>query len=116
MNSSPFRRFIRFACAGALSLAFVASATALDAPKFSDPEVTAFAKLYLEFADEAAVAYKAAKSGDTSKVAALQAKSQAIQEKQAAVTSKVTAMKPDEAERFQKFILECTQRMTDAMK
>ncbi len=113
MKLPSLRRLACLACAGALSLVFAVAASALDVPKFSDPDVTAFAKAYAEFAQESVVAVKAAAAGDNSKAEALAAKAQAIQEKAATVSAKV---KPEEAEKFQKFMLECVQLMTDAMK
>jgi len=50
-----------------------------DLPSFSEPEVNTFVKSYAQFVDDYLVAFKAAKSGDASKVQALQAKAPELQ-------------------------------------
>jgi hypothetical protein len=63
-----------------------------DVPTFSDPTVNTFVADYAKFVDDYAVAYKASKAGDQSKIQALQTKSQELQNEAGAVAGKV---KPD---------------------
>ena len=115
MKSSFSRFFTRFACAAALALVFATAAPAADLPKFSDPEVTAFAKDYSAYTDESIAAAKEASSGkvDTAKMQALMAKAEGMMNRQMAIEAK---LKPDDKEKYDKFMNECMQRMTDASK
>ena len=98
-----------------LAFAFVAIAHAADIPKFSDPDVTAFAKDYSAYTDESIVAAKEASAGkvDTAKMQALMAKAEGMMNRQMAVEAK---LKPDDKVKYDKFMTECMQRMTDASK
>ena len=112
LPSRPFARIIR-----ALFLAFtlVAVSYAADLPKFSDPEVTAFARDYSAYVDESIASAKEASAGkvDMAKMQALMAKAETMMNRQAAVEAKI---KPDEKARYDKFMADCAQRMTDASK
>jgi hypothetical protein len=84
-----------------------------DVPKFSDPIVNTFVADYSKFVDDYAVAYKASKAGDQSKLQALQTKSQELQSEAATVASKV---KPEEAQKFQAYISSVMQKLLDIPK
>jgi hypothetical protein len=100
------------AMAVSLLTLFIASRVlADDLPSFSEPEVNTFVKSYAQFVDDYITAYKAAKSGDSSKVQALQAKSPELQAQGAQLVGKV---KPDETEKFKAFITSCVQKILAA--
>ncbi len=95
-----------------------------DVPTFSDPDVTAYAKSYGEFADHYSADMKnymaTVKSGDSAKMqeAAKKmqddaAKASEMSTKSAAISSKV---KPDEAQKFSGYLQKCAQKMADAAK
>ena len=103
-----------------LALALIVSASLVttrafgdDIPTFSDPDLNNFVKSYAQFVNDYVEACKAAKSGDTSKVTALQPRAQELQTQAAQVAGK---LKPDEAPKFQTFIATYTQKITDALK
>jgi hypothetical protein len=117
MNTSFFLRPLRLA---ALSLAiafsvFALSARALadDLPAFSDPDVNSFVKTYAQFVDDYIDALKAAKSGDNSKLANVQTKAGELQTQASQAAGK---LKPDESDKFQKFVAACSQKIVDATK
>ena len=95
-----------------------------DVPTFSDPEVTAYAKAYGEFADHYSADMKdymaAVKSGDTATMQAAaakmqpdSAKAQEMATKSATISSKV---KPDEVQKFSGYLQKCALKMSDAAK
>jgi hypothetical protein len=93
---------------------FVASrALGDDIPTFSEPEVNTFVKTYAQFVSDYLDAYKAMKTGDNSKITALQAKLPELQSEATQVAGKV---KPDEATKFSTFVSGCAQKIVDAMK
>ena len=116
MSKFPLFRFTRAAgrilCVAALALTFAGQALAGDdLPKFTDPEVTAYVKAYSEFTDQYIAAAKAAKAGDNSKMAGLDAKTQQLQ----GMTDKLTTkLKPEETEKFTEFLTKCAEKMMNA--
>jgi hypothetical protein len=104
----------------ALSLATAFSVFALsvhawadDLPTFSDPDVNTFVKTYAQFVDDYITALKAAKSGDNSKLAGVQTKAGELQTQ---ATQAAGKLKPDESDKFQKFVADCSQKIVDATK
>ena len=119
MSRSPSPSFVR-AARGALcgiiilglGLALAAPAFAdEDLPKFTDPDVTAYIKAYAEFIDQYIAAAKAAKAGDTSKMAGVDAKNQELQKMSEKLAPK---LKPEEVERFSDYLSKSTERMANA--
>ena len=117
MKTSLFLRSLRVA---ALSLAtaflvFALGARALadDLPTFSDPDVNSFVKTYAQFVDDYIDALKAAKSGDNSKLGNVQSKAGELQTQ---ATQAAGKLKPDESDKFQKFVATCSQKIVDATK
>jgi hypothetical protein len=93
---------------------FIASrALGDDVPTFSDPAVNTFVKTYAQFVSDYLDAYKAMKTGDNSKITALQTKLPELQSEASQVAGKV---KPDEATKFQTFVTGCAQKIVDATK
>ena len=78
-----------------LVLAFGDRLFADDIPTFSDPDLNIFVKSYAQFVIDYVDAYKAAKSGDNSKLQALQSRTGELQAQAAEIPGKI---KPDEAE------------------
>ena len=116
MTKLTFPRFMRTAgralCIASLALTFAGQALAGDdLPKFSDPEVTAYVKTYSEFTDQYIAATKAAKSGDNSKMAGLDAKTQELQNMSDKLSTK---LKPEETEKFTEFLSKCAEKMVNA--
>src|SRR5271166_2311036 len=91
-------------------LAFGTRLYADDIPTFSDPDVNTFVKSYAQFVMDYVEAYNAAKTGDNSKLQALQSKSRELQAQAAQIPGKI---KPDEAERFSNFIGRCSEKISD---
>jgi hypothetical protein len=94
-------------------LAFGTRLLADDVPTFSDPDVNTFVKSYAQFVSDYVDAYKAAKTGDTSKLQALQSKSRELQAQAAQIPGKI---KPDESEKFSNFIGRCSEEISDVAK
>ena len=94
-------------------LAFGTRLIADDIPTFIDPDVNIFVKSYGQFVTDYVDAYEAAKTGDSSKLQALQPKSRELQVQAAQITGKI---KPDEAEKFSSFIGRCSQEISDVTK
>jgi len=92
---------------------FSARALADDLPTFSDPDVNTFVKTYAQFVDDYITAIKAAKTGDNSKLADVQTKAGKLQSQ---ATQAAGKLKPDESDKFQKFVATCSQKITDAAK
>jgi hypothetical protein len=117
MKPFAFIRSIRLTAltlAAAFSVfAFTARAFADDLPTFSDPDVNTFVKTYAQFVDDYITALKAAKAGDNSKLAGVQTKAGELQTQATQATGK---LKPDESEKFQKFVASCSQKIVDAVK
>jgi Ca2+-binding EF-hand superfamily protein len=84
-----------------------------DIPQFSNADVNAFVKNYAQFTSDYVDACKAVKTGDSSKMTALQSKAPELQAQASQMAGKVTA---DEATKFQTFISACAQKIVDAMK
>jgi hypothetical protein len=93
--------------------ALTARAFADDLPSFSDPDVNAFIKTYAQFVDDYVTALKAAKTGDNSKLADVQTKAGALQTQ---ATQAAGKLKPDESDKFQKFVAACSQKIVEATK
>jgi|ERR1700730_14558032 hypothetical protein len=102
-----------FAAILVLALGFASRIFADDLPTFADPEVNTFVKSYAQFIDDYATAYKAMKGGDSSKLQALQPKSQELQTQAGQLTGK---LKDDEKPKFQDFITKCAQKLLDVAK
>jgi hypothetical protein len=94
-------------------LAFGNHLFADDKPTFSDPAVNTFVKSYAQFVIDYVDAYKAAKTGDSSKLQALQPRTRELQVQAAEISGKI---KPDEAEKFSTFIGRCSERISDVAK
>jgi hypothetical protein len=84
-----------------------------DIPQFSDADVNTFVKSYAQFTTDYVEACKAVKTGDSSKMQALQTKAPELQAQATQVAGKVKA---DEAPKFQAFVTTCQQKIVDAMK
>jgi hypothetical protein len=84
-----------------------------DIPTFGDPDVNSFVKSYAQFVTDYVDAYKAAKSGDNSKLQALEPKSRELQVQAAQITGKI---KPDEAEKFSAFVGRCSEKISAVTK
>src|ERR1700724_1595943 len=108
MKTCPLIRSLRMTAltlATAFSIfAFSARALADDLPTFSDPDVNTFVKTYAQFVDDYITALKAAKTGDNSKLAGMQAKESELQQQLAQLTQPNGKVKQDEAEKFQNFL------------
>jgi len=94
-----------------LTLSIAGRVLADDLPSFSEPEVNTFVKSYAQFVDDYVVAYKAAKSGDASKMQALQEKAPELQAQGAQLAGKI---KPDEIDKYKGFITNCMQKIAAA--
>ena len=117
-------RRVSLFCLALAMFTVVSVVRADDAPKFSDPDVTAFAKSYGDFTTEYISIMKdymaAAKSGDATKMQASGAKVQELQTKAADLqtqsTKLTTKLKPEETEKFSTYLQGCAQKMVDALK
>ncbi len=121
---SALRRHVGLLC---LSLAVFTGASLVradDVPTFSDPDVTAYAKSYGEFADHYSADMKAymatVKSGDSTKMQDAAKKMQDDAAKASEMSTKSatigTKVKPDEAQKFSMYLQKCAQKMADAAK
>jgi hypothetical protein len=117
MKTSPLIRSFRMAAltlvTGFSIFALNARALADDLPTFTDPDVNNFVKTYAQFVDDYIVALQAAKTGDNSKLADVQTKAGQLQSQ---ATQAAGKLKPDESEKFQKFVASCSQKIVDAAK
>jgi hypothetical protein len=116
MKTTLFRslRAAALTVAAAFSVfALTARAFADDVPTFADPDVTTFVKTYAQFVDDYVTALKAAKAGDNSKLADVQTKAGTLQSQ---ATQAAGKLKPDESDKFQKFVAACSQKIVDASK
>jgi len=96
-----------------LVLAFGDRLFADDIPTFSDPDLNIFVKSYAQFVVDYVDAYKAAKTGDKSKLQALQSRTGELQAQAAEIPGQI---KPDEAEKFSTFIDRCSEKISDVTK
>jgi hypothetical protein len=94
-------------------LAFSNHLFADDVPTFSNPDVNAFVKSYAQFVIDYVDAYRAAKTGDSSKLQALQPRTRELQAQVAEIPGKI---KPDEAEKFSIFIDQCSEKISAVTK
>ena len=116
MPKHPLALFICAArgisCVAALVLAFAGQVLAGDdIPKFSDPDVNAYIKIYAEFTDQYIAAAKAAKNGDNRKMEALDAKAPELQGLSGNLAAK---LRPEEDDRFTDFLTRCAEKMANA--
>jgi hypothetical protein len=116
MLKFPLPRSIRAAgyalCAMAMILIFAGQTFAdEEIPKFTDPEVTAYVKSYAEFTEQYIAATKAAKAGDNSKLAGVDATSQKLQAMSGGFATK---LRPEETEKFTDFLSRCAEKMVNA--
>jgi len=77
-------------------------------PTFSDPAVNTFVKTYSQFVDSYV---DAAKTGDTAKLAGIQAKESELQQQLAQLTQPNGKVKPDESAQFQTFLATYKQKI-----
>ena len=112
MKNSLFRLLL---CAVLLAFSGAASLFAADLPKFSDPEVNAFARDYSAYTDDSIALNKEVAAGkmDSAKMQSLLAKAEPLMNRRVALEAKVKA---DEKDKFNKFLADCDQRVLDASK
>ena len=84
-------------------------------PKFSDAEVNQFVSQYAEFVTKYIQAYQAAKTGNPAAFEQLKTQVQQLQDEVAKVAEKLKA-KPEEAQRYEQFIANYTEKMINASK
>jgi hypothetical protein len=84
-------------------------------PKFSDAEVNQFVSQYAEFVTKYIQAYQAAKAGNPSAFDQLKTQVKQLQDEVATVADKLKA-KPEEAQRYEQFVANYTEKMIDATK
>lgn len=84
-------------------------------PKFSDTEVNQFVSQYADLVTKYIQAYQAAKAGNPSAFDQLKNQVQQLQDEVAKVAEKLRS-KPEEAQRYEQFIADYTEKMVDATK
>ena len=84
-------------------------------PKFSDAEVNQFVSQYADFVTKYIQAYQAAKAGNPAAFEQLKTQVQQLQDEVAKVAEKLKA-KPEEAQRYEQFIANYTEKRMDASK
>jgi hypothetical protein len=84
-------------------------------PKFSDAEVNQFVSQYADFVTKYIQAYQAAKAGNPAAFDQLKTQVQQLQDEVTKVAEKLKA-KPEEAQRYEQFIANYTEKMIDASK
>ena len=84
-------------------------------PKFSDAEVNQFVSQYADFVTKYIQAYQAAKAGNPAAFEQLKTQVQQLQDEVAKVAEKLKA-KPEEAQRYEQFIANYTEKMIAASK
>ena len=89
--------------------------TADELPKFSDAEVNQFVSQYADLVTKYIQAYQAAKAGNPSAFDQLKTQVKQLQDEVAKVAEKLKT-KPDEAQRYEQFIANYTEKMIDAIK
>ena len=90
-------------------------APADELPKFSDSEVNSFVSDYAAFVTRYIQAYQAAKAGDLSQFAQVKTQVKPLQDQVTKVAEKLRS-KPDEAQRYEQFIADYTEKMIDVTK
>lgn len=90
-------------------------AKADELPKFSDAEVNQFVSQYADLVTKYIQAYQAAKAGNPSAFDQLKTQVKQLQDEVAKVTEKLKT-KPEEAQRYEQFIANYTEKMIDATK
>jgi hypothetical protein len=90
-------------------------AKADELPKFSDAEVNQFVSQYADLVTKYIQAYQAAKAGNPSAFDQLKTQVKQLQDEVAKVAEKLKT-KPDEAQRYEQFIANYTEKMIDATK
>ena len=102
--------------ASILTLAlFTLPAKADELPKFSDAEVNTFVSQYADFVTKYIQAYQAAKAGNPSAFDQLKTQVKQLQDEVATVAEKLKT-KPEEAQRYEQFVANYTEKMIDATK
>ena len=91
------------------------SVLADELPKFSDAEVNSFVSDYAAFVTKYIQAYQAAKAGNQSQFAQLKTQVKQLQDQVTKVADKLRS-KPDEAQRYEQFIADYTEKIIDATK
>jgi peptidoglycan hydrolase CwlO-like protein len=84
-------------------------------PQFSDAEVNSFVGDYAAFVTKYVQAYQAAKAGNQSQFAQLKTQVKQLQDQVTKVADKLRS-KPDEAQRYEQFIADYTEKIIDATK
>ncbi|HTD15392.1 MAG TPA: hypothetical protein VK673_09445 [Chthoniobacterales bacterium] len=84
-------------------------------PKFSDAEVNQFVSQYADFVTKYIQAYQAAKAGNPSAFDQLKTQVKQLQDEVATVAEKLKT-KPEEAEKYEQFVADYTEKMIDATK
>ena len=84
-------------------------------PKFSDAEVNQFVSQYAELVTKYIQAYHAAKAGNPAAFDQLKTQVKQLQDEVAKVAEKLRS-KPEEAQRYEQFIADYTEKMVDATK
>ena len=84
-------------------------------PKFSDAEVNQFVSQYADLVTKYIQAYQAAKAGNPSAFDQLKTQVKQLQDEVAKVAEKLKT-KPEEAQRYEQFIANYTEKMIDATK
>jgi septal ring factor EnvC (AmiA/AmiB activator) len=88
-------------------------AKADELPKFSDAEVNQFVSQYADLVTKYIQAYQAAKAGNPSAFDQLKTQVKQLQDEVAKVAEKLKT-KPDEAQKYEQFIANYTEKMIDA--
>ena len=91
------------------------SAWADELPKFNDAEVNSFVSDYAAFVTKYIQAYQAAKAGNQSQFAQLKTQVKQLQD-QVTKVAEILRSKPDDAQRYEQFIADYTEKMIDATK
>jgi hypothetical protein len=91
------------------------SARADELPKFSDSEVNTFVSQYAEYVTKYVQACQAVKAGNSSQFAQVKTLVKQLQDQVGKVAEKLKS-KPEEAQRYEQFIVDYTQKMIDATK
>jgi predicted PurR-regulated permease PerM len=90
-------------------------AKADELPKFSDAEVNQFVSQYADLVTKYIQAYQAAKAGNPSAFDQLKTQVKQLQDEVSNVAEKLKT-KPEEAQRYEQFIANYTEKMIDATK
>ena len=111
---------LKWFCIGTFATAllvvlFPKSVWADELPKFSDAEVNGFVSDYAAFVTKYIQAYQAAKAGNPSQFAQLKTQVKQLQDQVTKVAEKLRS-KPDDAQRYEQFIADYTEKMIDATK